>query len=442
MFDKEILEFVSSSGERHSPEAISRAINVPTYLLQTTLDKLVRDFKITCGEHSGRRFYTARTVSSRQEELDTVVAQIESEQVSGHVPTDPTAIIQAPQEVAQEYVRTAVWDDGVDPWSLIGDVELEGGQIPLRNWIVEALGWEFQHSGVTKEQIASVKPCDSPIRWMGGKSDLLPWMLERFPDHYGYVEVFGGSLKPFFAKRPSQVEVVNDKYEALINFWRVASQWPKQLTKAVNEIPSSRILHRLFNRDVHRSFNGYDPVDRFQRAVMFGYLNRTAFNGQVWGSYSGSIHVAQPTLDESRMVAAAERLRHTIIECQDFRDLIKRYGIKRCTGPVLVYLDPPYVNTAGYKLGFPDEWHHDIADLMLEIHKAGNFVMLSNSSHAEKLYSARWRGISEAAAFRWERRKVRYSVAGGDIGDDAITSDEEIVVANFKMEGKQGGLFA
>lgn len=441
MFEKQIEEFLSSSGERYYAEGIAKAVGVPAYLLTQSLDNLVRNFKITSGEINGKRFFAGRTITNRQAELDEVVANAESEQVSGHVPTDPTAIIDVPKEVAAEYIRETKWDDGIDPWSLIGDVELEGGQVPLRNWIMEALGWEFQHSNVTKDELASIKPCESPIRWMGGKSELLGWLIERFPEHYGYVEVFGGSLKPFFAKRPAQVEVVNDKYEALINFWRVASQWPRQLTKAVNDIPSSRVLHRMFNRDVHRSYRGYDPVDRFQRAVMFGYLNRTSFNGQTWGSYSGNVHVAQPMLDGERMVAAAARLKHTIIECQDFRDLIKRYAIKRCSGPVLVYLDPPYVNTAGYKLGFPDEWHNEIADLMVEIHKAGNFVVLSNSSHAEKLYSSRWRGITDAAAFRFERRSVRYSVAGGDIDDGAVTSDEEIIVSNFKMEGKQGGLF-
>jgi hypothetical protein len=51
---------------------------------------------------------------------------------------------------------------------------------------------------------------DAPFAWYGGKQNLAPWLIERFPDHQRYVEPFGGAGNVLFAKPPSVFEVYND----------------------------------------------------------------------------------------------------------------------------------------------------------------------------------------------------------------------------------------
>ncbi|MEM5592883.1 DNA adenine methylase [Niallia circulans] len=47
----------------------------------------------------------------------------------------------------------------------------------------------------------------SPIKWVGGKSKLVNKLIPIFPEHKGYVEVFGGSAILLLNK-----EKVNGKF--------------------------------------------------------------------------------------------------------------------------------------------------------------------------------------------------------------------------------------
>jgi len=45
--------------------------------------------------------------------------------------------------------------------------------------------------------------------------------MPHIPQHHTYVEVFGGGASLLFAKEPSPVEVYNDIWSDVVNFFRV-----------------------------------------------------------------------------------------------------------------------------------------------------------------------------------------------------------------------------
>jgi DNA adenine methylase len=59
------------------------------------------------------------------------------------------------------------------------------------------------------------------IPWIGGKRRLAEQILPLFPDHVCYVEVFAGAGAIYFAKPPSECEVLNDINGELVNLYRV-----------------------------------------------------------------------------------------------------------------------------------------------------------------------------------------------------------------------------
>ena len=61
----------------------------------------------------------------------------------------------------------------------------------------------------------------SPVRWYGGKGNMVKKLLKLIPEHKIYVEVFGGGASLLFAKEPSPIEIYNDIDEGLVNFFRV-----------------------------------------------------------------------------------------------------------------------------------------------------------------------------------------------------------------------------
>ena len=65
------------------------------------------------------------------------------------------------------------------------------------------------------------KPLKSPLGYLGGKSRLAKRIVEKIPDHTCYVEPFCGGAWVYFRKKPSRVEVLNDRDGELANFWNV-----------------------------------------------------------------------------------------------------------------------------------------------------------------------------------------------------------------------------
>ena len=421
MFESDIIEHCTD-GADHTLRDIATAVGCVPFLIQQSVQELVLSGRLSCRDVLGERLYSRRTLKSRLPELDLKVDKMAESVLPGFQPQDPTAIIK-PQEVLD-----VPFDIDKLPDLEIWHKSLPEGLKDAAPWFIEGMGWEydpFEHPVDT----TGISPCDSPIRWMGGKSKMLPWLIQRFPDHYAYVEVFGGSLKPFFGKRPSQVEIVNDYYESLINFWRIAHSWPGELADAVNAIPASRVYQRWFQRAAAGR-------NHFERAVMFGYLSLHSYNGMIWKPFAGSPHQKNGKLDPVLLTKASQRLQGVTIESLDFRKLIERYSLKSvAAGAVFTYMDPPYMKTEGYALKFPDAWHEELAHYMVKIHEAGNLVLMTNSKVAGPAYM-RWFGNARQH-FHVEYVDVNYTVGHAESRGDR----KEAVISNFKLVGKQGGLF-
>ena len=60
----------------------------------------------------------------------------------------------------------------------------------------------------------------TPITYYGGKQQMLNVILPKIPQHKLYVEPFFGGGAVFFAKAPSEAEIVNDINHRLVTFYR------------------------------------------------------------------------------------------------------------------------------------------------------------------------------------------------------------------------------
>ena len=86
-----------------------------------------------------------------------------------------------------------------------------------------------------------------PLTYYGGKQMLSKIIIPLIPKHNLYCEPFFGGGAIFFAKEPSNVEVINDTNGELINFYKVV----KTKYSALNK----EIRHTLHSREQHRAAN-------------------------------------------------------------------------------------------------------------------------------------------------------------------------------------------
>jgi len=182
---------------------------------------------------------------------------------------------------------------------------------------------------------------NSPIKWVGGKSRLRKRIIALLPDHTCYVEPFAGAAWVLFGKRPSAVEILNDKEQELVNFFRVVKEKPEELIASFEwELVSRAEFQRLAGLDVTR-------LTDVQRAHRFYYLIMAGWGGELHyprfqtsitdGGHGNRLFGALNTLRQ-RLEPVHRRLGTVIIENLDWQDCIDRYD----RGVAVMYVDPPY----------------------------------------------------------------------------------------------------
>jgi DNA adenine methylase len=182
---------------------------------------------------------------------------------------------------------------------------------------------------------------NSPIKWVGGKSRLRKRIIPLLPAHTCYVEPFAGAAWVLFGKSPSPVEILNDKEQELVNFFRVVKEKPEELIASFEwELVSRAEFERLASLDPSQ-LTEVQRAHRFYYLIMAGWggeLNYPRFQTSITdGGHGNRLFGALKTLRQ-RLEPVHRRLSTVIIENLDWQDCIDRYDREGAA----MYIDPPY----------------------------------------------------------------------------------------------------
>lgn len=229
-------------------------------------------------------------------------------------------------------------------------------------------------------------PAGPVVKWVGGKTKLLPELLARMPAQFGrYYEPFAGGAALFFRVAPERA-VLADSNSDLIGLY----------TCLVSDVAG--VIRRLeHHRAAHDEAHYYATRTRWNdreaswssadRAATFIYLNKTCFNGLWRVNRAGAFNVPigrytdPPICVPQALRAAGALLARAVLRCADYRAAISdaRRGD-------FVYFDPPYdpvAPTANFTSYTTDAFGADdqraLADVARGLVGRGCQVMLSNS---------------------------------------------------------------
>jgi DNA adenine methylase len=259
-----------------------------------------------------------------------------------------------------------------------------------------------------------------PFPYYGGKRKLTKYILEHFPPHKTYVDLFGGSGAVLLAKEPSPIEIFNDIFDGVTNFYEVLRDKDKtaELIRLLRLTPYS---HTEYYNNLRTWQMCPDQVEKARR---WFFVQATSFNGRFGAglrfSHSKTSHGKAANISAlhssiENLNVVANRFRNVIIQCADFRKVIKR-----CDTPdTLFYADPPYVidnrnpdSTYTYETSLAD--HRDLVELALN--SRGMWVI---SGYEHEVYApledAGWSRtevavIASAASYNAKRTKARIEV--------------------------------
>jgi len=182
----------------------------------------------------------------------------------------------------------------------------------------------------------------TPLSYYGGKQKLSSIIVSLIPEHVLYGEPFCGGAAPFFAKDPSEVEVLNDINRELINFYRVVQQDFTSLEKEIRITLHSRDLHRK----ARVIYENPDMFSELKRAWAVWVLSSQSFAAKLDGTF-GYDKTGNTTTKkisnkrESFTEDMAIRLQNVQLECADALYVIR----SRDSVGSFFYCDPPYHNS-------------------------------------------------------------------------------------------------
>jgi DNA adenine methylase len=254
-----------------------------------------------------------------------------------------------------------------------------------------------------------------PISYYGGKQKLSSTIVSLIPLHTLYCEPFIGGAAVFFAKAPSEVEVLNDTNRELINFYQVAQQDFVSLEKEIQISLHSRDLHRK----ARVIYENPDMFSDLKRAWAVWVLASQSFAAQLDGGfgYDRSSNNTTMKISNKRTRFTYEyaiRLQNVQVECADALYVIR----SRDAVGSFFYCDPPYYNSdCGHYDGYSLEDYEALLKALSGI--KGKFLLSSYPSDLLKAYTVQngWhtkvyeQGVSINAKSGYLKRKCEVLTA-------------------------------
>jgi len=234
----------------------------------------------------------------------------------------------------------------------------------------------------------------SPIRWFGGRGQMVSKLLPLIPPHHIYVEVFGGGASLLLAKEPSVVEVYNDLDSGLVNLFRVLRD-PQKFAR-FHEL----VLLTPYSREEYGfCLNVWEEsADDVVKAFRWFVVARGSFSGVFGHSWSSAVTSSSRGMASTTsawlstlnaLPAIHERMMRVQIEHADFRQILQRYD----TPETFFHVDPPYApetrKSGGYRHELTLDDHRELVELLLGLRGK---VMLAGYDHPvyEPIDAAGW----------------------------------------------------
>ncbi len=232
--------------------------------------------------------------------------------------------------------------------------------------------------------------------YLGGKGNLLSWILDKIPYSDIYLEPFSGAASVLLNREQSTIEVLNDLNDDIINFFRVLQNSSKfeLLKHRLTYTPYSRKEH-IHARNSLRTQSFADEIDQawaFFVCQNQGFGGKLANDSSAWG-YSLNAETTPMPLRFANKIANLKtlvaRLKKVHLESLDAIEVIKKYDSDK----TVIYCDPPYLKenrtkTGKYRYEMSQADHKNLLELLLTCKSAIVISSYNNSLYDSML--AKW----------------------------------------------------
>ncbi len=258
----------------------------------------------------------------------------------------------------------------------------------------------------------------SPLRYAGGKSLAVGYVLERLPPGIRRLVcpfIGGGSVEVACAREIGLEVIAYDVFDILVNYWQVQISTPEALYTLLRGFEPTRQTFRKVKERLYAHWKEMATLGREELAAHYYFNSNTSYGPHFLG-WPSDIYLEGARYDKMLYKVRTFRAPTLLVECAGFEDSIPQHPTD------FLYCDPPYYLEDGKTFtgmyphrNFPVHhvgFKHELLRDFLLAHQGG-FILSYNDCETIR----EWYDGCEMFSPQWQ-----YTFGQGDtrIGDNRI----------------------
>ena len=223
------------------------------------------------------------------------------------------------------------------------------------------------------------------LRRLGNKQAIASEIQKYFPYHEIYIEPFFGAGGMFFNKPKVKYNILNDLDSDVFNLFMVVMNQKEELEKAFYYMP--------IHSDLINYWKSNEETEPIKKALRFLLLSNFTLMGTGTQLRGSSTEESKQNI-EIEFNNVYKHLEYVKFFNNDYKDLFKNISFRRQSeiDRVLIYCDPPYLNTNdNYCNSFTEQ---DSIDLFNTLQKTGCKWAMSEFDNPFILQQAKERNLN------------------------------------------------
>lgn len=226
----------------------------------------------------------------------------------------------------------------------------------------------------------------SPLRYAGGKSWAVGYVIERLPENIGRLvsPFFGGGSIEIAAAKELGIEVIGfEIFDILVNYWNVQIESPNELYHELLKLKPRKETYNYVKEELKKHWEGKKKLPSLKLAAYY-YFNHNLSYGPGFLGWMSSVYI-----DKEVYRRLLERVKNFDVKniklgCASFEKIIPKFKND------FLYCDPPYYLGEDSTLfrglypqrNFPihhNNFNHELLREILMEHKGG-FILSYNDA--------------------------------------------------------------
>jgi len=232
----------------------------------------------------------------------------------------------------------------------------------------------------------------SPLRYAGGKSWAVGYIIEKIPDIPRLISPFfgGGSVEIAVAKELGIPVLGFEVFDILVNYWKIQIEQPLELYKELKKFKPNKETYQWIKHELKKHWEGKIQLQPLKLAAYY-YFNHNLSYGPGFLGWMSSVYANEKTYQRLLERVKNFDVKNITIECASFEEIIPKFSYD------FLYCDPPYYLGKDSTLfrglypqrNFPihhNHFNHELLKELLIQHKGGFILSYNDSPTIRKWY--------------------------------------------------------